>query len=158
MFRHFSTKVARLPAVRVGPINGRVRRNMDDIPVIHMSQKPAFPSDIDYDAIGLTYKMTHPTDFVVQKIAWSPKPETTPDLPFFVERSSVANSLPVYTDYVGGGTKVVTILRKCRGDISILKEEMEKVVGKEVEVRPGKLIVVGNFDRRLKTWLTGLGF
>jgi hypothetical protein len=35
---------------------------------------------------------------------------------------------------------------------------MEKVVKKEVTIRPGKLVVVGNFHLLLKRWLTGLGF
>ncbi len=152
MIRRFSS------SVRVGPINGRLRRNMDGIPVIHASQKPAHCSKIDYDALNLTYPMTVPVNFVVQKTAWAPKPVTIPNLPFEVERSYVGDALPVYTDYVGGGTKVITILRKVKGDIEILKAEVEKVVGREVEVRPGKLVIVGNYQRRLKVWLTGLGF
>lgn len=39
-----------------------------------------------------------------------------------------------------------------------LKAEMEKVCdGKEVTVRPGKLVVDGNYVLRVKKWLTGLG-
>lgn len=88
---------------------------------------------------------------------WAPKPATPPQLPFEVERSAF-DLIPVYTDYKSGGNKVITMLRKCKGDIEILKEEMEKVCGSEVEVRPGKLVVNGNHVKRLKTWLTGLGF
>lgn len=145
-------------STKVGPIGGRLIRNMDKIPVIHASQRPAFKADIDYESLGLTYKMNLPVNFVVERHAWAPKPDTTPNLPFEVERSSIGGALPIYTDYVAGGTKVITILRKCKGDIEILKSEMEKVCETEVEVRPGKLVVAGNFDRRLKTWLTGLGF
>jgi hypothetical protein len=39
-----------------------------------------------------------------------------------------------------------------------LKSEMEKVVGKEVVIMPGKLVVDGNFQLRLKKWLIGMGF
>lgn len=74
-----------------------------------------------------------------------------------VERSS-AGQVPVYTDIKGGGTKVITILRKCSGDINALREDMEKVVMGEVEVRPGKLIARGNHSALLKRWLMGLGF
>ncbi len=71
----------------------------------------------------------------------------------------IAKALPVYTDYKHGRTKVITILRKCSGDISILKDEMEKVCdNREVIVRAGSLHVDGNYHRRLKIWLAGLGF
>ena len=67
--------------------------------------------------------------------------------------------MPVYLDYLGAGTKVVTILRKISGDIEILKEELDKVVeDAEVTVRPGKLVVRGNYNKRIKKWLLGLGF
>jgi hypothetical protein len=164
MRRFFSTVVAEAPKrrvrenVRVGPINGRLRRNMDLIPVIHQSQRPAQTANIDFEAIGLTYKMNLPVKFVVERLAWSPQPETSPDLPFGVDRTLTGKALPVYTEYIAGGTKVVTLLRKCKGDIGILKAEVEKVVGKTVEVKAGKLLIEGNYDRRLKTWLTGLGF
>ena len=45
---------------------------------------------------------------------------------------------------------MVTILRKCRGNIDVLKEEMEKVCGVPVLVRNGKLVVAGNFHARIK--------
>jgi hypothetical protein len=64
-----------------------------------------------------------------------------------------------YTDYKAGRTKRVTILRKCRGDVALLKEEMEKIVdGNTVRVHPGRLEVDGNYEKRLKKWLLGLGF
>ena len=70
-----------------------------------------------------------------------------------------SNGLPVYTDFKGQGlTKVITVLKKCGGDINALKADMEKVTGAEVEVRPGKLVVKGNYVRRIKMWLSGLGF
>jgi glycerol-3-phosphate acyltransferase PlsY len=36
-----------------------------------------------------------------------------------VERTSTGHHFPVYTDFKGGGTKVVTILRKISGDIEV---------------------------------------
>jgi hypothetical protein len=64
----------------------------------------------------------------------------------------------VYTDYKGGRTKVITILRRCSGNIDILKQEMEKVCGCEVQVCHGSLKVDGNYRLRLKKWLAGIGF
>ena len=63
-----------------------------------------------------------------------PPPETPPDIPFHVERTvSDGQALPVYTDYKNGRTKIVTVLRRCSGDIDLLREEMEKVVESSVE-------------------------
>jgi hypothetical protein len=39
-----------------------------------------------------------------------------------------------------------------------LKGDLEKIVGEEVTVRPGKLVVNGNCVLRVKKWLLGLGF
>ena len=65
----------------------------------------------------------------------------------------------MYTDYKNGRTKIITILRKCGGDVGLLKEEMAKVCdGRDIIVRAGSLHVDGNYHRRLKTWLAGLGF
>ena len=67
--------------------------------------------------------------------------------------------MPVYLDYKGAGTKVVTILRRISGDIETLKGELDKVVeNAQVEIRPGKLVVRGNYNLRVKKWLLGLGF
>lgn len=82
---------------------------------------------------------------------------STDELPFSIERT-MHSTLPVYTDVRGGKTKVITVLCKCSGDIDILKEEMGKVCdGKEITVRAGKLLVDGNYVKRLKIWMTGLG-
>jgi len=127
--------------------------------VIHAAQKPAEPRDVDFDSLGLKYPVTHKPEWLINRTTWSPPPASPPtNLPFAVDRTAVGASLPVYTDYKAGRTKVVTILRKCRGDIAQLRDEMEKVVGKPVIVRPGKLVVNGNFHARLKLWLAGLGF
>ena len=95
---------------------------------------------------------------MIKRTKWTPPPKTLPTLPFVVERTLIGSSLPVYTDFKGGNTKVITMLRKCSGDIDLLKSEMEKVTGQTVTIRPGKLTVNGNYHARLKIWLTGLGF
>lgn len=127
--------------------------------VVHASQKPAANRDIDFSQIGLKYPVNVMPELLINRTSWSPPPESPPsNLPFAVDRTTIGRSLPVYTDFKAGGTKVVTILRKCRGDIEQLREEMEKVVGKPVTVRPGKLVVDGNYHARLKLWLACLGF
>lgn len=132
---------------------------------IHASQRPAEAADVDFSSLGLTYPVKYTPTPTNSRTQWTHPPAPGADgslptdgLPFAVDRTAVGGSLPVYTDYKAGGTKVITILRKCRGDVKILKDEMEKVVGKEVFVRPGKLVVDGNFNMRLKKWLAGLGF
>jgi len=74
--------------------------------------------------------------FVVETRGWAPPPTTRPDLPFTVDRAGVGQGVPVYTDYKAGGTKVVTITRKVRGDVLLLAEELQKIVGDETEVHP----------------------
>ena len=102
---------------------------------------------------------TNKMAFTVESRGWAPPPEVTPILPFRIERAGVSGGLPVYTDFKAGRTKRVTILRKCRGDILLLRDEMEKVTdGVEVRIRPGRLEVDGNYEKRLKKWLIGLGF
>eukprot|EP01032_Pedospumella_encystans_P003583 gene3583-4237_t len=137
---------------------GRPFRRRDGRPVLHASQRPAEVADIDFSTLGLTYEIKKIPELVVQYHAWAPKPANPPNLPFMIDRTDTGMALPVYTDFVGGYTKVNTILRKIRGDVHILKEEVEKVVGKPVEVRPGKIVIEGNYNRRLKLWLLGLGF
>ena len=107
--------------------------------------------------------MKYTPEKVIELTGWT-KPhdvqpnEFTKDLPFFVERTAIGQSLPVYTELLNGRTKLVTVLRRCKGDVKLLKEEMEKVIGQEVIVRPGKLVTEGNSVLRLKKWLVGLGF
>lgn len=70
----------------------------------------------------------------------------------------MGDSLPVYTDYKNGRTKVITILRKCGGDVQLLRDEMQKVCdNRTVRICTGRLEVDGNFALRVKHWLIGLG-
>lgn len=137
---------------------GRPFRRKAGPAVAHQSQQPPESADIDFSQLGLKYEVKSIPKFVVERTAWSPKPETLPDLPFAVDRTEVGQALPVYTEIAGGGTKKLTIVRKVRGDVLEMINDMEKVVGRPVLARPGKLVVEGNFHRRLKTWLAGLGF
>ena len=125
--------------------------------VIHQAQRPETPIP-DITKLGLEIKPTELPTILIDRTAWSPPPSQLPNLPFFVERTGASQSLPVYTDFKAGRTKVITILRKCGGDVALLKSEMEKVVGKPVTVRPGKLVIDGNFSKRLKVWLASIGF
>jgi len=138
--------------------SGRPYKYRDGKIAVHASQRAAEPADIDFQSLGLKYEMNHPINLALVKHCWAPQPEIAPKLPFHIDRTDIGLSLPVYTDFKGGKTKVITIIRKCKGDINALKEEVEKVVGKEVSLRPGKIVVDGNYHRRLKMWLTGLGF
>ena len=133
------------------------KRNM---PIaIHQSQRPPAPSNVDFDALGLQFKITHDTNSPkIIRTMWSEKPIDTPNLPFMVDRTAVGNQIPVYIEIKAGGTKVVTMIRKIRGDAEALKKDMELVCGKPVTIKPGKLQVDGNYSLRLKRWLTGLGF
>lgn len=88
--------------------------------------------------IDLKYPIVSLPELVIESHVWAPKPKDTPQLPFFIERTEVGLSLPVYTAYRTGNTRVLTILRKIKGDVYELKSDMEKVVGKEVSVRPGQ--------------------
>lgn len=141
-----------------GPRPWKKFRKPDARPVIHASEKPPADAFIDFEALNLTHQLSARPKVVIPRLHWTEPPKTPPDLPFHVARTSLGKHLPVYTDYKGGRTKVITMLRRCRGDISTLRVEMEKVCGKPVSIRPGKLVVDGNFVMRLKVWLSGLGF
>lgn len=139
-------------------IRGRPWKKRGNPITLHAADRPPQVSTINFASLGLTHTVNHEPTPLVKMIHWTEPPKTQPDLPFFIERTTVSNSLPVYTEFKAGRTKVTTILRKVRGDIATLKTDMEKVCGREVEVHPGKLVVNGNYHVRLKRWLAGLGF
>ena len=128
------------------------------IQVTHAAVKPPMPDEIDFSSLDLKF-MPSEIDVKVKSTVWSQPPESPPSLPFHVQRSTIGKSLPVYSDFTHGRTKVITMLTKISGDINILQSEMSKVVdNRRVQVKPGKLIVDGNYVRRVKRWLAGLGF
>lgn len=126
--------------------------------ILHQSQRPPAAAEVDFSSLQLEFPIKALPTFTIERTSWAPKPANPPNLPFFVERTDVGDSLPVYTDFKGGGTKVVTIVRKVKGDVHKLKADMEQVVGKEVQIKNGKLVVDGHYRKRLKIWLTALGF
>ena len=134
-----------------------LRRKPND-PFLHASERPPESHDVDFASLNLKYNLMAKPEFTIPAIGWSPKPKTTPNFPFLVQRAGVSESLPVYTDYKGGRTKVITIVRKISGNAEELKSEIEKVVGRKAEIRPGKIIIDGNYCMRLKKYLIGLGF
>lgn len=141
------------------PIRGtRTQRNRDYYPIIHQSERKQHNPNIDFSQLNLKYPIRNDLQPIIRSIGFSKVPEKLPDLPFAVERTQ-QSSLPVYVTYKAGRTKVVTELRKCKGDILELMQDLEKVVdGSPIEVRPGKLVIYGNFHLRVKLWLTKLGF
>eukprot|EP00967_Tisochrysis_lutea_P068433 scaffold89676_cov44-Tisochrysis_lutea.AAC.1 len=76
---------------------------------------------------------------------------------FHVDRSRMGN-FPIYTDVRNGGSKVVTILRKFRGDVKALALELQSVTGKEVTAYHGRMEVRGRHAPVIAEWLGKLGF
>jgi large subunit ribosomal protein L49 len=99
-----------------------------------------------------------------QQKAWAENPRPLAfskgdDLPFAVHRTELGRNLPVYLDYKNGRTKVVTILRKCEGDVVALAGEMQKVCREtEVKIFNGRIEAKGNHTKAVNQWLAGLGF
>ena len=154
MFRRVSLNLVQ--AARATP-----QRNRNGREVVHQSAQSAYNGDIDFAELKLKYKFakTINAEELNKRSGWTEAPSSMPDLPFHIGRSDISKSLPVYTEYKGGRTKVNTVLRKVSGDVKELMLEMQRVCdGKEVEIRPGKLIVNGNYHWRVKLWLAQLGF
>ena len=141
-------------------LGSKPARRVANLPFLHASERPAARVNIDFSSLNLKYPVQNNVQFQLPRIGWSPKTEgsTPAHLPFAVERTETGMALPVYTDFKGGRTKVVTIIRKIKGDVNELKAELEKVVCADITVRPGKLIIDGNYHKRVKLYLTALGF
>lgn len=136
--------------------NRQLRRRARHPAVLRALQRlPQEPIEVP----ALKYEPT----YVPEKVSfngWSPAPEQPlPNLPFAIKRTAVGLQLPVYRDIRNGRTRVLTILRRFKGDEEELRMEMSKVCdGKEVVLRPGRLEVVGDHATAVKKWLVGLGF
>lgn len=78
---------------------------------------------------------------------------------YFVGRSETGN-LPVYTDYLGGGNKVVTEIKKIRGDPVQLKIDLQErlpyIDPKDwrVVAASNKISVKGNYCSQIKRILS----
>lgn len=74
---------------------------------------------------------------------------------YFVNRSETGN-LPVFTDYLNGGNKVVTEIKKIRGDPVQLKLDLQErlpyIKAKDWRVVPmsNKIVVRGNYCSQIK--------
>lgn len=142
-------------------MGSRPARRVPNPPFLHMSQQSPYPAQVNYEELQLKYKVNEELikknydNLKIQEFELG----TTQELPFAVDRTLYGKQLPVYTDFKAGRTKVITILRKVRGDIPALKEELQKIVdGREVKIQSGKLVVDGNYKHRIARWLAGLGF
>lgn len=65
-------------------LRGAPPKKPKSYPVIHASQRPPEPAEVDFSCLGLTYPVVESSEFVIKKIGWSPPPVREPDLPFQV--------------------------------------------------------------------------
>ncbi|TKA53289.1 hypothetical protein B0A53_04307 [Rhodotorula sp. CCFEE 5036] len=90
--------------------------------------------------------------------ATPPASETAP--PYFVPRTA-GGELPVYTDIRNGGSRVYTIVRKTRGDLSALQRDLASYltdVPSHVKPAAGQIVLRGDWVRETKEWLAAKGF
>lgn len=93
---------------------------------------------------------------------WVPSAETPPDLPFYVRRSRT-NNLPVYCNFKGpNGSRVITKVRKVRGDLKELEKLVRARIGDDKHYQINELTqmlkVKGNFKPEIIQMLKELGF
>ena len=81
------------------------------------------------------------------------------ELPFSFTRTK-SKLLPVYRSYRNGCTRIVTVLRKYRGDARELRNEVQALLGPDakIELHQGSLRVTGDHKNELTLWLRRLGF
>ncbi|GAA6048640.1 hypothetical protein NBRC10513_000684 [Rhodotorula toruloides] len=83
-----------------------------------------------------------------------------PELTYFVPRTSFGE-LPVYTDYKQQGRRVLTVIRKTRGQLTDLQHDIRKYIPESHPyIRPaaGALVLRGNWAREVKEFLWSKGF
>ena len=79
-------------------------------------------------------------------------------IPFVVKRT-YRNNLPVYTEYKQGGNVQRTVVRNITGDLSEFKSELSKVVSNSpINEKMGRIEINGLHTKKVKLWLTRLGF
>ena len=102
----------------------------------------------------------------VQQIAkspsgWVPPADPIPQLPFHITRSRT-NNIPVYVNVKGGGNKLVTSIRKVRGDLKELEKCVRNRIGDEkhyqINELTNQLKVKGDYRAEISRMLKELGF
>ncbi|XP_020901961.1 39S ribosomal protein L49, mitochondrial [Exaiptasia diaphana] len=92
---------------------------------------------------------------------WVPPSEKVPDLPFSIRRSKM-NNLPVYTDFKGGGTRHITIIRRIKGDLKAVEELLRAKLDKDLIIQlnelTGQVKIKGNHKDKVVTLMKELGF
>jgi len=92
---------------------------------------------------------------------WVPRANPPPELQFDIERSKT-NNIPVYVSYSHGRAKVITTVRKVRGDIKVLERCVREHLGDEhhyqVNELTNQLKVKGNHRDKITRLLKELGF
>ena len=131
--------------------------------LIKLQKNNGVPENIE----PLQYVGTHKVDTWLPN-GWCPKPADpeSPDLPryslnlpFQVSRTEKGGFLPVYSDYKRNYTQPITIVRKIKGDKTIMAKELSKVCnGKDVKIRAGSLEVKGLHTQEVREWLASFGF
>ena len=70
-------------------------------------------------------------------------------------------TLPVYTEYKNGRSRISTIIRRVEGSRLALKRDLEVALGKDAEVEvketTGHLHIKGNQQRGIRYWLNSIG-
>ncbi|GAB5360408.1 hypothetical protein AAMO2058_000625400 [Amorphochlora amoebiformis] len=84
---------------------------------------------------------------------------TQPSLAFKIERTRSQN-LPIYLDYKKGRTQCKTIVRKYKGDATVLASHIKHVVGTHhlIKMKASTLEVDGDHLDELKKYFEKLGF
>lgn len=109
------------------------------------------------DTLKYTLREVDPS--IITPSKWAPPMGGYEDLPFRVFRTVKGKQIPVYTDYKNGRTRCLTLVRRFRGDVHSLAEEMSRVCdNRPVTIRPGRVEVLGNYRGRVAEWLQRLGF
>ncbi|KAL9652305.1 hypothetical protein ABK040_011963 [Willaertia magna] len=125
-----------------------------------LNQQPTLNATLKQDFVNniLSQKLDSKVDTIQQTTFHFPL-KGTEELPYHVSRSKFGQ-LPIYLDYKNGRTKVITIVRKIKGDVEKLKEDIKRITGEEeIVLRAGNNIEVkGNHSRILRLYLRGVGF
>lgn len=108
---------------------------------------------------SLKYPLMEIDASIVRPSQWAPPMGGYDSLPFRIFRTTKGKQIPVYTDYKNGRSRCLTLVRRFRGDVRELAEEMSRVCdNRPVAIRPGRVEVVGNYRGRVSEWLQRLGF